>query len=932
MKTMKKILLMLLAFVVVMITMPVFDSSAESNVIGKQTLIDSITQEAGAKLSIIEDGYSVADRYVVLSGRLKALEDVKHDWGNTVVLGVSGKTKWENYGFQIVYGTSETQNMVKLNNDKGYGNFDKIEVKQSQWYNQAKLEKIFSKEGMDVKLVRFNIWVYLLADMGDGYEMIGRMVLPDDTDTEFTVYNSGTPIRFSKLAIETGKEKVLSSLQGAQLNLGSKIYFPVNSESWTLEGKLTTDFSKSLDSGVKDQYRVAYAGTDGWDSCIAVFLNSNWDRLWRGQVLSGSWDTGEISDTHSTLMNSKEGMWVRWIRSGNRLSLYTSADGISWLHVVDNTYLSNGTTGIYIDSAGNFGSKLQNVRIVDDSEYPTVFEQSASGANVTLSDSLEATFAVLTVKLKAITDVKHDWSNAVVLGVSGTEKWKNFGFQLAFGTSETQNAVKLNENKGYGTFDDVEIKREQSYNQAKLETLFSEEGMNIKIVRLDTWVYLFADMGSGYELIGTMVISSEAGTQFTVFNANTSLRVSDLNVQTGQKEALASMDGISISLSQRFYFPVDSATWTIQTRVKTDFSKSVDSGSKGEYRVAYAGANTWSWNIALYFNTKWDKHCRGQVLTGSWSSSRIDDTHSALMATEEGMWVRWVRNGSTLSLYTSTDGVEWSHIVDNTYLNNEAKGLYINGGAGLGTQLLDVRIRCGMEQDVLDDMNSDSIRIATQPTKTSYRVGELVDVTGMVVELVKNGQTVRTIPLESCKISPKKIVAVSDTMITVEYRDFRISIPITVIEKKITDVRIKDLPYKTQYKKGEIFSADGATYIITYDTGYSEERIITNDICNYIDTTESGEKVVFVSIPYVGDFSPLTFMVSVEEDPVRYEPDAIQPAKGDTQGEQQTQGTQNVAPKTGDTVGNIVPLMIISMILSACIVVFLYTKNQKHLI
>jgi len=150
------------------------------------TYIDSIEQKADGNIVTIAEGYDSAT-HVVLSARLKSRNTLLYDWSKNVCIGVSGTDAWTNYAFQFVYGTNSNQNLIKLTN--GDGEADGRGASQEQWYNNSKLERLFADEGIDIRVIRFHTWAYLLADMGDGFELIGKMILPEDAPTQFTLYN-----------------------------------------------------------------------------------------------------------------------------------------------------------------------------------------------------------------------------------------------------------------------------------------------------------------------------------------------------------------------------------------------------------------------------------------------------------------------------------------------------------------------------------------------------------------------------------------------------------------------------------------------------------------------------------------------------------------------------------------------------------------------
>ena len=304
----------------------------------------------------ITEGYTVQDKYVVLSARLRSLTELKYDWSRNAILSVSGEANWQNYAFQIVYGTSSTQNLIKLNNNRGY---DGQNVLQEQWYNNAKLEKLFAEDGIEIKLIRMDTQVYLLADMGDGYERIGYMVLPENAPTQLKLFAPNMDVRLNRVTVETGIDAA----------------------------------KEALEMGNPD-----------------------------------------------VLVNSK-------------------------------------------------------------GAAPTVIP----------GDYTDANYAVFEANIKALDAITYDWNSNIVVSVSGNAKWDKYDFQILYGTSTTRNLIKLTNNTA-GTFDGITVTQEQNINNSAFEKPFTQVGMNIKVIRLNTWAYLLVDMGEGFTVVGKMYIPENQAT------------------------------------------------------------------------------------------------------------------------------------------------------------------------------------------------------------------------------------------------------------------------------------------------------------------------------------------------------------------------------------------------------------------------------------
>ena len=640
------------------------------------------TAVAGGML-LLNAGYESTEKYAVLTANIEALGELTYGWKNTAALGVSGNIAWNNYAFQLCYGNSSEQNLVKLNDNKGY---DGEEVKQEQWYNNAKLEALFADGGMDVKVIRMNTRAFLLADMGDGYELIGTMIVPANAQTLFSVNNTNTAVKISGITVETGKEATLAALNGIDLTLGNNPYiFPIDSTTWTVEGRLAVDLTTLPGS----DYRL-FAGVDGFDQAVAVLSVGGNATNWRVQNQK-SWASYVLADSYYSLLNEENGgMWVRWIRSGNTLTLWVSSDGTNWKQTISHTELTNDD--LYIRANQDLGAQLLDVTFSADAVFT---QQKKADTMFVPGDYTDANYAVFETNIKALDDITYDWASNLVISVSGDAKWDKYDFQILYGTSAERNCVKLTNNTA-GTFDDITVAQTQNINLPAFEMPFTEGGMNIKVVRLDTWAYLLADMGSGYEIVGKMYIPADQATRFAVYNNNTAIEVSNYSVKTGEDVALAALDGISLKVDQlanAFAVPVSGTQWTIEGKVSV-----ADFDAAGEYRFTVS-SNKSEWRrMTLYYffkESKWRGQSVAQV-SGSWASA---DIPNAELLTGDGLWTRWVRDGATLSLYVSTDGETWTYVQNCDNCGTNPGVIYIFEANGDFAPIMeDMTIRAGLPE------------------------------------------------------------------------------------------------------------------------------------------------------------------------------------------------------------------------------------------
>ena len=619
---------------------------------------------------LITEGYDSSEKHVVLSANVKSLSELTYGWKNTVAFGVSGTDAWANYAFQLAYGENAQQNLVKLVDGMGY---DGSEVVQEQWYNNQMLEKLFDEDGMDVKVVRMDTRAYLLADMGNGYELIGVMILPANSLTQFMIYNQDTALQLRDIAVETGKDAALAAFNGLDLTIDSTpLVLPVDSESWTVEGRLVID-TATFTWNTAD-YRM-YAGANGWDQAISVFYSAA-HNSWFLQDHT-NWSNTQIPDEHWWMVSQESGgMYVRFVKNGSMLTVWTSKDGVNWTH----TLSMSGISGNNIYLVSTLVSELRDVTISN----KAVLKQQKQSPIYIPADYTNANYAVFEANIKANDAITHDWASNILVSVSG-EVWDAYDFQILYGSSSEQNLIKLTGDTT--SKDGATAEKEQWVNRPDLEKIFTEDGMNIKVIRMNTWVYLLADMGSGYELVGRMYLPADQVTRFGVFNHDTAIEISDYTVKTGEAAAVQALNGLDLTISTNYYvLPMESDCWTLDGRLVIDTDNFP--WWQQDYRM-YAGADGWEQAVSVFYSASNKWYLQNHT---SWSNTVLPDEEWWMVSQQKGgMYVRFEKSGTTLTLSTSKDGVNWV-----TSLNHDsitAKGIYLY--ATLASELRDIQLTIG---------------------------------------------------------------------------------------------------------------------------------------------------------------------------------------------------------------------------------------------
>ncbi len=139
-----------------------------------------------------------------------------------------------------------------------------------------------------------------------------------------------------------------------------------------------------------------------------------------------------------------------------------------------------------------------------------------------------------------------------------------------------------------------------------------------------------------------------------------------------------------------------------------------------------------------------------------------------------------------------------------------------------------------------------SISVTQQPDKTVYYDGDSFDSTGMVVTARYNDGSEVVVPLEECVFTPDPLTQ-GTTEVTVSYDGKTATIAVTVKPPRIlTEIKITELPTKTEYYAGERFNHAGMVVTAFYDDGSSET--VNLDDCTYApEEMEWGTTEVTVS-------------------------------------------------------------------------------------
>ena len=151
----------------------------------------------------------------------------------------------------------------------------------------------------------------------------------------------------------------------------------------------------------------------------------------------------------------------------------------------------------------------------------------------------------------------------------------------------------------------------------------------------------------------------------------------------------------------------------------------------------------------------------------------------------------------------------------------------------------------------------------TNPNKLIYKVNEKMDLTGgKVTPVMASGIASPAIPMTNTDVTITGFdtTTVGAKIVKVSYKGISKTFGITV-EDRYSEMKIKTLPTKTEYKYGESLDLTGGTIEITKDSGTKETINITKDMISGYNSKKLGSQILTVT------YKGLTqqFVVKVED-------------------------------------------------------------------
>ena len=159
----------------------------------------------------------------------------------------------------------------------------------------------------------------------------------------------------------------------------------------------------------------------------------------------------------------------------------------------------------------------------------------------------------------------------------------------------------------------------------------------------------------------------------------------------------------------------------------------------------------------------------------------------------------------------------------------------------------------------VQDVTLSSVAIASNPTKTSYFVGDTLDTTGLKLTATYNNGTNQTIT-SGFTCTPTALSTAGAQTVTVNYGGKTTTFTVNVQDVTLSGIAIASNPTKTSYYVGDTLDTTGLKLTATYNNG-TTQTITSGFTCTPTALTSAGAQTVTVN--YGGKTA--TFTVNVQD-------------------------------------------------------------------
>lgn len=168
------------------------------------------------------------------------------------------------------------------------------------------------------------------------------------------------------------------------------------------------------------------------------------------------------------------------------------------------------------------------------------------------------------------------------------------------------------------------------------------------------------------------------------------------------------------------------------------------------------------------------------------------------------------KSGDTYLL--SVNGQTEIVTLEDTFTDTVFAGIYVSRDATVTFSELDLQI----ETKRVTSLSADTGGM----TKSSYLVGEPLDLTGLIVKAVFSDHSEATLSSEEYIVTGFDSSTAGENRIQINYNGASVNIPLQIIPLTVSSLSVKYEPVKTVYYPGDSFDPQGLILAAHYNNGY----------------------------------------------------------------------------------------------------------------
>jgi hypothetical protein len=208
-------------------------------------------------------------------------------------------------------------------------------------------------------------------------------------------------------------------------------------------------------------------------------------------------------------------------------------------------------------------------------------------------------------------------------------------------------------------------------------------------------------------------------------------------------------------------------------------------------------------------------------------------------------------------------------VVTGTYSNNSTKTETVNAdnvsgynADTAGTQMLTISIsgKTAQFSVTVSEPTLQSIEMTTAPTKTAYFIGEVLDLTGLVVTGTYSNNSTKTETVSASNVSGYNADTAGTQTLTISISGKTAQFSVTVSEPTLQSIVVTTAPAKTTYAKGEALDLTGLVVTGTYSDNSTKTETVNADNITGYNANSTGIQTLTVTI----DGKTATFTVRVQ--------------------------------------------------------------------